>query len=320
MRIVWVVAAWSLAACTPRKLIDATVSYAGLSDATFGELGTVPGLVTDLCVQRAQLEYMTVRVTGGKAPTTFAEFYAKAESVIGLPGAKTITWKQHCGGYRVADDAFEAGLGSIAAYGGALRDFATENATSQQGLEAIAASATTSAAALSATDAQYKDALGGLATPIGMIADAAKVKWKARKLRGLVDKTDPALQEAIRILGDFVGTVRSRQVRDLREALDVLRDDLEEIREATGSKPYKIDLVTAMMIDIQMTERITQMESRLTALVELLKQLGAAHTELRKGWDAGEDMGTDTLKTMRVLGKAIYDDIKAFRSAKGSPQ
>ena len=323
MRVVWVgFAVVLLGGCTPKKLLSATVSYTQLSDSAVGELATVPGMVSEICVLRAQLEYMTVRVAGGAAPTTFAEFFTKTESKIGLPGAPTITWKQHCGGYRLADEAFEAGLGSIAAYGGALRAFATEDEAALQHAVVISASVGTGTAALSATAAPYQDAITQLGTPVGQIADVVKQRWKAKKLRGLIDKVDPALQSATKTLVEFVTVVKTRQVRDLREALDILKDELEEIRETTSpkGKMYKLDLVTAMMIDIEMSGRIVQMEQRLDALAELLPQLAMAHAELRKGWDAGEDLGMDTIKAIGALSKTVHANVRAFQVAARSPQ
>jgi hypothetical protein len=323
MGVVLVVAAAALlSACTPKKLLGATVSYAQLSDAAVGELSTVPGMVSEICVLRAQLEYMTIRVAGGAAPTTFAEFFATTESKIDLPGAPTITWKQHCGGYRLADEAFEAGLSSIAAYGGALRAFATEDEAALQHLVVISASVGTGTAALSTKAAPYRDAIAQLGTPVGQIADVVKQRWKAKKLGGLIDKVDPALQLATKTLVEFVTVVKTRQVRDLREALDILSDELEEIRETTSpkGKTYKIDLVTAMTIDIEMSGRIVQMERRLDALVELLPQLATAHAELRKGWNAGEDLGTDTIKAIAGLSQTVYANIRAFQTAARGPE
>lgn len=335
----WLVLAAIGGGCTPTKLIKATVEYAQLSDSALGELASVPGMVEEICLERAELEYMTVRVQRSilplesqTVPTTFAEFFATAETKIGLPGAPTITWKQHCGGYRLPDHAFEVGLQALAEYGIALRGFATEDASAAEHAAAIAGSVADATASLSTTAAPYKDALSGLGTPIGKIADAVKQKWKAKKLRGLIDEVHPHVHAALGTLVEFVTVVKSHQVQDLHDALDMLRETLEARRETTmfdesmlpvilwpKSTPYKIDLVTAMMIDIEISGRITQLERRLTTLVDLLKRLDEAHAELRTGWNKGEGVGQDTLKAIALLGKSIYDDIHAFRNPQRSP-
>jgi len=45
----------------------------------------------------------------------------------------------------------------------------------------------------------------------------------------------------------------------------------------------------------------------------------AAHTELNKGWDAGEEIGLATLEAIGKLGKAIHEDVGAFRTPEVAP-
>lgn len=309
-------------ACTPKKLVKATANYATMTSAAAAELGAAPGIVADLCLQRAQLEYLAVRPLPVPHPaSSFADFYKVTPVPINLPGAATITWKQHCDGYRLADAAFAKALAAIAAYGDALGGFAGEDYDPGEDLEKIASGAAEGVAAISETAQPYKDALAGVGAPLGFVADVAIKRWKAKHLGRLVGKTDPAIQSVIAQLDEFLRIVRSRQLHDVREALHTLLEELDNIREATSPADpagrvmvHKVDRITASLVDIEISGRIAQADRKLRALSEVLHGLAAAHGELRTGWTRGEDdAGAATLKRIGELVKAVSEDIQAFR-------
>ncbi len=314
----------AVSSCTPSRLIKATTDYGDISRAAAGELGAAPSLVAEICQQRAALEYITVRVVAPqRVPDTFTQFYRTTPAPINLPGAPTVTWQQHCDAYRVADRAFELALSSVGEYGVALRALAAEDESYDTATTDLAANVAGGVAAISTTAAPYKAALTGIGAPLGLIADAVKEKWKAKQLRTLVVRTDKPLHEVLSKLGDYVRIVRRRQLVDLREALATLHEELERVREAQapGQQPpaLKVDLVSGMMIDIELTDRMARLDRKLRSMSEVLDSLAKAHTELKDGWNRGEEHGLATIKAIGKLGKAIYADVDAFRNPEVTP-
>jgi len=68
--LVWVV----LAACTPTKLLKATADYATLTQVTASELHDAPGILTQLCRDRLEIEYVTERLIPGAVAGSLQDF------------------------------------------------------------------------------------------------------------------------------------------------------------------------------------------------------------------------------------------------------
>jgi hypothetical protein len=295
----------TIAGCAPTKLLQATAEFSRMTESAAADLSAAPGLVTSMCRLRAQIEFLTKRMEPGQQLTTFEAFYSTTTFPINLPGAPTITWKQQCLAYHVADDVFAKAVLSIGEYGAALGGFGSESVAPGSDLQSTVKAASDGLAQISAAAKPFKTALEGIGAPLADIADAIATEWKARELKQLVDRTDSPLHEVVRKLDAFVTVLRDEQMRDLREALQTLLDEVK-LRDAWQ--------LPGSMLDVTLGDQLAQYDRRLAALSDLLHKLAAAHAQLKAGWDGGEDIGLDTVKAVGTLARDVYGDVKAFEN------
>ena len=297
-----------LAGCAPTKLLKATTEFSTMTESATINLGAAPGLVASICRLRAEIEFLTKRVEPGQQLTTFDAFFATTTYPIGLPGAPVITWRQQCLAYHVADDTFSKAVLSISDYGAALGGFASETIAPGSDMKSSVKAASDGLVQISSAAAPYKTALEGIGAPLSDLADAVATRWKAKELKKLVDETDKPLQDVLGKLEAFVKVLHDAQMRDLREALSTLLAEMA-IRDLGGQK---IDLMSGSMLDISITNQLAQFDRQIAALEDILQKLADAHAKLKAGWDAGEDVGLDTIKAVGTLARDVYTDVKAF--------
>jgi hypothetical protein len=307
MRALVALVALATAGCAPQALVVATSHFAQVSATAEVDIAATPGIVARVCRLRAELEYLAQRVHLGDDVPSFTAFFTSTAFPLQLPGAPTITWRQQCLAYHVADEAFARAVDSIRAYTTALGGFAESRFDSSAELEAITKSAADSAALVSTSARAYQTALEGIGHPLAKIAGVAARHWQADELRALVDQTDPPLHEAIAKLDAFVGVLRGEQLRDLREALDTFRQEMKF--------RANVDLVSAAIVDVDMTERLANIDHQLIEVSNLLHLFATAHGELMRSWDAGD--GDAAARAMAAYEHEMGAVARAYATASG---
>ena len=300
-----------LVACTPTKLLKATADYATLTQITASELHDAPGVLTQLCRDRLEIEYMTERLIPGEVAGSLQDFVD--QPFTSASGNISLSWKLRCASLRRAEDAFDRGLSAIEKYGRALGAFAGRDLTPEADIRSLASATAADATTLSEDAKPYHAAIDGLGAPLADLAHALEGKWKRHALAPLIVRTDQPLRTAIHQLDEFIRVVRKRQLVDARVAL-------HELVTVLDRKDVMMNVFVSRL-DIEMTDHFDQLDAKLRAMTAALDSLAAAHAKLADGWNKGEDAGLATLVAIATSARDIYADMKAFQnpSVGGAP-
>lgn len=299
----------TITACTPTKLLKATAQFSTTTVAATAELRAAPGILSELCRDRIELDYFEHRLIPGQAVAPLAEFREAPIPTVG--GHTTTSWKIRCDGLARADQAFLRGLSALEQYSAALGGFADKDLVTKDELDKLAASFADDAQKLREDAAPYHDALAGLSAPVAAIAQAVEGNWKGRKLRGLVHRTNPSVHDLVEQLEEFIRVVRRGYLRDTRLALH----DVVELAQGLRRAEDLSTVVSGTRMEIEMTRELDALDARLELLYSLLETIAVAHSELDAGWEKGEDSGLSTLKTIALFSRDVYSSVKAFRTA-----
>jgi hypothetical protein len=295
--------------CTPTKLLKATADYSAMTVAVTTELKDAPGLVTLLCRDTLELEYLTERLTPGQQTEVLQKWFD--QPFPSANGHVQISWHQRCDGLARADAAFDRGLAAIQQYGAALGEFAGHGVAPEADIQKLADAAADDAGKLSDDAKPYHDAIAGVGTGLAALAKEVEGDWQGRKLGELVPKTDPALRATVGALQSFIGVVRQRHLEGARVALKDLVHSLDQRR---GENDVAVILL-AGRLDIEITDHLDQIDARLKAMSNALDSLADAHLKLAEGWQHGEGHGLATLKTIAALAGDAFHELKAFQNA-----
>lgn len=297
------IVALTLSGCAPTKLLKATVDYATVTDTVAATLRDAPGLLTQLCRDRLEIEYLTLRAIPGQQPPPL-------ESWIDVPHATAagnfqITWRQRCAALSRAEDGFGLGLQGIRDYARALATFAAHEIAPDSGMANLASAAGDDAVKLSADATPYHDAIAGLGGGLSKLAKQLVGNWQGKKIGSLVERADPSFRQTLGGLEAFIVVVRNRHLVDARRAL-------AELVEALDTRRTDGDLAIGRF-DIAMTDHLDHIDRQLLATLHALETLADAHAQLVAGWDKGESFGLETLEAIASLAGEAYHDVSAFR-------
>lgn len=350
IRVAWrllvVSALVSGSGCTPTKLLKATLAYSVVTQGVATQLRDAPGLVTELCRERLELEYLMQRLTPGQEVKVLHEWIDQPYATAS--GLGQITWRQRCAGLSRAEDAFQRGLAALEQYGAALGEFAGHDVAPDADIKTLADAAASDAGSLSEDAKPYHDAIAGLSSGLSKLAAELEGDWKGKKLRDLVPRTNKSVHDTISDLQQFIKVVRTRHLRDVRESLKLVVEGIDQVRRlnaeglnlpaAASPKEFEpafklvlssigqtralndvaLDLLTAR-IDVDVTRRLDDIDARLTGMSQALESLADAHAKLADGWERGEQDGIATLKSIATLAGDAYHELSAFKNATKGP-
>jgi hypothetical protein len=296
-----------VSACAHNELLTATAQFSATAKTSVSDLGAGPRLVLALCRQSAELRYVQ-NLGAMPRDISFSAWYEQPTQAA--PGVPSVTPRQICAAYRLADAGFEDGLASIAAYAEALGVIANGGTAPTLDLNGLASSVAARAATLSGAAAAYKPALEGAGKPLSEIASALLASWEASKLREIVGKTDQPFHNLIGQLLAFLDVVKRGQLREVRLNL------AEEVKahRVPGAPPNVALAYTIAFIDVEMTRRLDRIELQIAALTDLLNGLARAHKVLKDGWERGDSSSIDTVRALASMAKDIYTSAKGFQN------
>ena len=225
-----------LAGCPPTNLLKATIAYGTASDDVTSELADTANLMTSICHERAEIEYLSSQFEQLGQPTSFAAFYE--HQTHELPDLGTLaTWKDQCTAYRALDQRFSKLVHVVGAYGTALAAFAADDADAGTPLGAVIKSIGTDVATALPAAAPYKAELSGAGDPIGRVATALQQRWKAKHLGALVTTLAPDVDTILSALAGYIEAVRTREIGDARGALGDLMEQLHSVNSVGSAAP-----------------------------------------------------------------------------------
>ena len=298
----------ALCACAPKDLLTATAGYATVAASSTTQLAAAPGILSALCRQRLELEYLTQRLVPGQPASGLEGFVDRPFKTAG--GHLDITWRQRCAGMQRAETAFAAALGALATYSAALGELAGKDVAAESDIKDLAKAASAAAGKLADSAVPYQPAIEGLGPPLADLAQSLEGNWRARHLAAVIARSDKPLREIIARLHDFIHVARARQLKDVRVALG----DLVLALDQTRAPNDVATLVLTARIDIEVTDRLDQLDSQLKSMTDILDLLADAHGTLKDAWDKGDIAGVDTVRAMAALAKHVYADVKAFEN------
>jgi uncharacterized protein YeaO (DUF488 family) len=312
------IALLTLVGCGPSPYLKASGDFATAMDNSVSTLRGMEDLNSQLCQQRAQLDYLFHRLTNTNYKDTtkdgkpvylyWANYAAKFEYEVPQSDGsfKKQSWETHCNQVKIADAVVDKALSGLTAYANALKTVSTKD-FSGTGVKSLADDATNLAGKLGAPS-KATDIAKTLANPLGQLSGALLQKYAEHKAAEVVKAADAGVTEILDGVGKYIDALLEEELatdHDMRDYLNATDKGL------TGSMEILqfSDLASRWMNDLQ-AKKDTQQK-----LAGVLKKLQKAEVALAT---AGKQEKPDTaaeLKTVLENASIVISDIQALNNA-----
>ena len=307
-----------LAGCGSSAYLTASGNFATAMDNSVSTLRSMKGLNTQLCEQRAQLDYLFHRITkqnffeikDGKPEYLYWSDYT-AKFKYEVPKAdgtsEKQTWETHCNQVTTADAVVDKVLGGLSAYANALKIVSTKDFSGKD-VTSLAADANKLAGQLGAPS-KATGIAGALANPLGQLSGVLLATYAKEEVNKVVKEADPSVTNILDGISKYIDALMAEE----SDAEDLMRNTIKAADARLSGDSMELlqfnELASRWVSDLQSKKNAQQ------TLSGALKKLRTAETALLT---AGEQPHPDKAKELEtVLGNAIIviGDIQALNNA-----
>jgi hypothetical protein len=304
-----------MSACCHTPYLTAAGNFGSTMSNSSTELQGLTGLASDLCQERAQLDYVFHRLNqdphAGAVPRWPSDLSYEVPQSDGT--TRTSTWGKHCEQIALADAVVTKALTLLAQYGKALNDLSGGD-YSGKNVTGIVTDVGSDLTTLKTAPSKVTDTLTALAGPLGDIAGMLEKEYAEGQVKAAVKNADPGVKAALAAIINYELGVGA----EVADAQHLMKNALEEADKKLPANSMEIlrfsDLERKWVSDLA-TQQQQQGDIGAT-LGDLQKAEASLVTAGHK--DTGSDEFKSLLKSVAGLAVSAQSSANSASNAKSN--
>ena len=310
----------TLVGCAPSPYLKASGDFATAMDNSVSALRGMEDINSQLCQQRAQLDYLFHRLknenyykdtTKNGAPVYlyWAKYEEKFEYEVPQSDGSCVkqTWETHCKQVKTADAMVDKALGGLSAYANALKTVSTKDFSGTD-MTSLTNDANKLAGQLGAPS-KATDIAKALANPLGQLSGALLKNYAEHKAAEVVKAADADVTEILDRVGRYIDAILDEE----NDTDDAMRNVLNAADKGLTGDSMEIlqfsELASRWMNDLQAKKDAQQ------KLAGVLKKLRNAEVALATAGKQEKPDAAAELKTVLENASIVISDIQALNNA-----